>query len=257
MPTSDGTPKIPYDAAGRSEDSGEGSLFNLLAQTDFFYNKFEDDFRGDLLLDEYPAAKTNGASAAVTFTEHNAHGFLDFITGTANNGYAGQGVGLQWTGDRGILAEFLFTTPSSIADYKLEVGMADADDAAGMVNSKSGVTSTGTDYAVLIYDTAEDSTTELIHAKAGTTAAVSNTDFVLAVSTLYYVTFRIDGDNVKASIQGLTGTPTARYEFANATAAAGIEGATALTPWFFTQARAGSASKTTPLSKWRVLEPAY
>lgn len=257
MATSDGTPRIPYPAAGLSEETGEGSLFNLLAPNDFFYNTFVDDFRGDEKFGLYPAAKTNGTSAAVTFTEHNAHGFLDFITGTDNAGYAGQGLGLQYTGDRGILGEFLFTTPASIANYKFEVGFSDADDDAGAVATKATPTSTATDYAVLVYDTADDSSLQLIHAKAGVTAAVEDTNFTLAVSTLYYVTFRIIGDDVKATIRGLTGTPSAEFTYANAVAAAGIEGGTALTPWFFTQARAGTASKTTPLSKWRTIEPAF
>lgn len=261
---SDGTPTIPYGSGGKAwgEGGGVGPFFDLVAPNDFFYNVFTDDFRGDALRDEYPAAKTNGTSAAVTFTEHNEHGFLDFVTGTDNAGYAGQGVGLQWTGDRGVLMEFLFTTPSSLATYKLELGAADADDAAGMVNAKVTPTFTGTDLAVICFDTASgDTTTQLIHAKAGAGAAVTfadgSTNFALAVSTLYYATVRIDGDNVYATITGLTGTPSKTFMAANATAGAGIEGGTALTPWFFTQARAGAASKTTPLSKWRVIEPAW
>ncbi len=259
MSASDGTPLIPFETLNTAENiaGGLGDMFNLLAGNDFAYNLWEDDFRGDTLLAEYPAAATNGASAAVTFTEHNNHGFLDFITGTALNGRAGQGVGLQWTGDRGCLAEFLFTTPSSIADFKFECGWADSDAAAGMVLDKGNITGTGTDYAVLVYDTDDNGATDLQHAKGGTDVAVENATFILAVSTLYYVTLRIDVDNVRATIQGLTGTPSAKFTYANATADAGIEGATALTPWFFVQSRSDSASKTIPFRKWRMTEPAY
>ena len=259
--SSDGTPTVPYGTGGkllRAVPSTISPLYDLLAQNAFEFKHWEDNFEGDQLKAEYPAAKTNGASAAVTFTEHNAQGFLDLVTGTANDGYAGQGVGLQWTGDRGMLAEFLFTTPASLADFKLEVGVSDADDDAGAVATKSATppTATATDFAVLCYDVDDDSLLTLIHAKTGTVAAVE-TGFTLQVSTVYYVAIRVTGDNVQATIRGLSGTPGAEVTVANATAAAGIEGGSALTPWFFAQARAGSASKTVPLHKWAVTWPAW
>lgn len=260
--SADGTPSPQLNPTGGlvERHAPIGDERSLWTQGDFFFSQWEDDFYGDALNARYPDAKTNGTSAAVTFTEHNLHGFLDFITGTDNAGYAGQGVGLQWSGDRGLLFEFLFTTPSSLADFKLEFGIADADDVAGMVDAKVTPTGNGTDYAVLVFDTASgDTTTDLIHAKGGTDVAGvgSGTDFVLAVSTTYYATLAADGDNVRATIRGLSGTPTALFEWANDVGDAGIEGGTAVTPWFFTQARAGAASKTTPLRKWRTSEPVW
>ncbi len=258
--SADGTPSPQLLPTGGlvERHAAVGDERTLWTQGDFFFSQWEDDFYGDTLNARYPGSKTNGASAAVTFTEHNLHGFLDFITGTDNLGYAGQGVGLQWSGDRGLLFEFLFTTPPSLADYKLEFGIADADDAAGMVDAKVTPTGTGTDYAVLIFDTASgDTNTDLVHAKGGTDVSVANDDFVLAISTLYYATLVAEGDNVRATIQGLSGTPTAKFEYSNVTGNAGIEGGTAVTPWFFTQTRAGTASKTTILRKWRTSEPVW
>lgn len=257
---SDGTPTIPHGSglAAQRVDGGFGGRYDLDALNDFLMNIWEDNFIGDALRGEYPAAKTNGASAAVTFTAGNDQGWLDLITGTDNDGYAGQAMSdMLWTGDRGLLAEFLFETPSSLATYKLEVGVADSTAQAGMVNSKSGVTSTGTDYAVLIYDSAHNSALDLYHAKAGVTVAVENSNLVLAVSTLYYVAVRIVGDNVMFEIRGLSGTPNSTTQYANVAAAAGIEGGTDITPWIFTQSRAGSASRTTKLYKWRAVWPAY
>ncbi len=254
MAVSDGTPKLPGPSGGLSGlNLLDGPLRDLLKQSDFFTNVFEDTFRGDALDAKYPAAKTNGASAAVTFTEHNVQGFLEFVTGTDSEGYAGQGLGLQYTGDRGVLAEFLFETPSSIATYKFEVGMSDADNDAGGVSGKSGPTMTAGDFACMVFDTADNTETDLITVKgAGTPAAAENALFVLAASTIYYVTIQIIGDDVLATIQGLSGTPTAKFTYANLIAGGGIEGGTALTPWFFTQARTGSASRTTKLYKYRM-----
>lgn len=256
---SDGTPTLPGPTGNLATllSGGFGGRYNLDALNDFLFKKFEDGFYGDVLTTLYPAAKTNGASAAVTFTAGNDQGWLDLITGTDNDGYAGQAMtDVLHTGDRGLLAEFLIETPASLANYKLEVGVADAPDASGMVNSKSAATATGTDFAVLCFDTAHNSALDLIHAKAGTVARVTG-DLTLAVSSLYYVSCRVVGDDVMFEIQGLAGTSHSKVTYANATAAAGIEGGTDITPWVFTQTRAGSASKTTKLMKWRSVWPAY
>ncbi len=256
---SDGTPTVPYWSGGKlgqAVTSERGPMADLLAQNDFLYNVLEDDFRGDALRAWYPIAKTNGASAAVTFTEHNTEGFIDLITGTANNGYAGQGIGTSWNGDRGILAEFLFLTPSSLADFKFEVGLPDADNLAGAVNDKNAESVNMTDGAVLVYDSNDDSNLTLIHAKGGVVDAV-DLSMTLTVSTRYYVAFRVTDDNVQVMIRGLTGTPSAEEVVSNLVASAGVEGGTDLTPWMFSQARAGSASKALRWYKWRVTEPAW
>jgi hypothetical protein len=259
---SDGTPKVPFWSGGKTLQAAGGGPGNpladlLVAGHDFYYNAFEDDFRGDALNAIYPAAKTNGTAAAVTFTEHN-NGKLEFVTGTDDNGYAGQGLGLQYNGDRGILAEFLVTLPSSLADFKFEVGLTDADDDAGAVDVKATPTATATDFAVVCYDSDDDSTLQLIHAKAGSVAAV---EFSLtpAVSTQYHIAIRVVGDDVKAMVKsvGTAGTGAREEVVANGTAGAGLEGGNDLTPWVFAQARAGSASKTLDLNKWRVVEPSW
>mgnify|MGYP006408848739 FL=1 len=68
---------------------------NLWAPSSFDYNKFEDAFGGDAIDARYPAAKTNGTSAAVTHTEHTVNGGISLVTGTADDGYAGQGYGMN------------------------------------------------------------------------------------------------------------------------------------------------------------------
>lgn len=255
----DGTPTVPYWSGGklaRAVTSERGPMADLLAQNDFLYNVLEDDFRGDALRAWYPPAKTSGASAAVTFTEHNTEGFIDLVTGVDNLGYAGQGVGTSWNGDRGILAEFLFLTPSSLADFKFEVGLPDTDDLAGAVDDKNAESVNMTDGAVLVYDSNDDSKLTLIHAKGGAVGAV-DLAMTLAVSTRYYAAFRVTDDNVEVMIRGLAGTPSAEETVANATASAGVEGGTDLTPWMFAQARAGAANKTLRWFKWRITEPAW
>ena len=145
--TADGTPTPAFPRGGLLERfvPGRGDLRDLLAPNDFFNNVFVDDFRGDTLNAFYPAAATSGASAAVTFTEHNIHGWIDLVSGTDINGRAGQGLGLQYSGDRGVLLEFLVQTPADIANFKMEVGVSDIDSAAGVVDTKQTPTVNVTD----------------------------------------------------------------------------------------------------------------
>lgn len=263
---SDGRLPVPYWSGGKSfmAGGGFGHMFNMLARGDFLYNYDHDTFIGDTLRTLYPAAKTNGTSAAVTFTAGNENGYLELISGTDNDGYAGQAMSDPvYTGDRGLLAEFVIRTPSSLATCKIEVGVTDtAADDAGAVNVKATPTVRATDCAVFVFDTAHDSNLSLVHAKAGTAAAVVATNFVLTASTYYYVAFRVVGDDVKAMIRGLTdtgavGTPTAEFTLANAAAAAGLEGGNKITPWVFVQSRSASASRTLRLYKWRTTWPAF
>jgi len=218
----------------------------LYIPNSFDYDVFEDKFWGDALQGEYPAAKTNGTSAAVTFTEHNLNGFLAFVSGTADDGYAGQGMGLQFTGDRGVLGEFIIKTPAAVTTMKFEVGFTDADDDAGAVNAKSTPTNTATDFAVFIVDTDDDVNIAAISCIGGTETATQDIQAV-AASTTYRFGVRIDGDNTLYTINGVV---VAEHP-------AAIQGGNALTPWVFCQARAGSASRTIQLHKWRCIQPAY
>lgn len=225
---------------------GYGDTPNLLKFSSFDYDVFEDKFWGDLLRDEYPAAKTNGTSAAVTLTEHAANGYVDLISGTTDNGYAGQGLGLQFTGDRGVLAEFIVRTPAAITTMKFEVGLSDADDDAGAINIKATPSFTATDTAVFVVDTDDDANIAFISANNGNGTATQDIQ-ALAASTTYRLAVRVEGDSCEAFING---TQVAGHD-------SGIEGGSALTPWAFAQARAGSASRTLQLHKWRVTQPAY
>ena len=228
------------------QKTSSGFARNLWIPSSFDYDIFEDKFWGDALDGIYPSAKTSGTAAAVTFTEHNVNGYLEFVTGTTDDGYAGQGMGLQFTGDRGILAEFLWTTPATITTMKFEVGLSDADDDAGAINLKTTPTFTATDCAVFVVDTDDDANIAFITAIGGAGVAVQDI-MALAASTTYRFAIRVEGNSVSAWINGT------RVDGGNQT----IEGGSALTPWAFIQARAGTASRTCQLNKWKVTQPAY
>ncbi len=219
----------------------------------FDYDVDEDAFKGDALNVQYPGSKTNGAGAAVTFTEHSTGGFLLMDAGSADDGYAGQGKGLQYNGDIGILFEAIVEIPTTLGSIKFEVGLSDADDIAGAVLDKAAVTNTATDYAVFVYDSDDNTSLAFQSGKGGTDVQTDGAENrAIAIDTKFLVAIRVVGDNVEA-YWGIGG---AIRRVAIHGGNAGIEGGTDLTPWFFCQNRDGN-QHTMRVHKWRVTQPAY
>ena len=252
-------PPVPFPTAGliRQNTGGAGWRRDLWTPNAFDYNVFEDNFWGASLNVLYPAAKASGGT--VTFTEHNNHGFLEFKSGSNNDEYAGQGLGLQFTGDRGFLAEFLVKVPASVADFKFEVGVTDDDSSdAGVVTLKQASPTVKADEAaVLVFDTDDDTTFSMVSVKAGGTAvekAVTKIGSAVA-SRVYIIAMRVvptDYVELYMSEVGAGAGPMQRV----AAQALALEGSVALTPWVFCQTRTGG-EKILELHKWRVTEPAF
>ena len=239
-------PRIGYPTDGLVDKMGYKRESELHISNSFDHDDWTDGFFGDALDAQYPAAKTNGTSAAVTLTEHSANGFLQLVTGTANDGYAGQGFGMNWTGDRGVLMQAIITTPAAITTWKWECGVSDADDDAGAVNVKATPNATAADYGVFVYDTDDDTSIAFHSAKAGTITATEGIT-TCVVDTTYRLAVRVTGDNITAYINGEV---VAEH-------GGGIEGGSGITPWAFSQARAGSASRILKLNRWGMNQPAY
>ncbi|MCA9856743.1 MAG: hypothetical protein KC458_05650 [Dehalococcoidia bacterium] len=241
---------IPKPTAGIIDrvGVGRGLMADLLAASPFDLITHDFVFMGDTMPAEIVTA-TNGTSAALTPTATTSRG-LGLVTGTDDNGYAGIGTALAFKGDLGVLAEFLLEIPSTKTTLKFEAGLTDALGDAGAVNAKGAgpTTATATDFAVFVHDTDDDANLATVSAKGGT--VVENQDLVaVAGSDKLYLAVRAIDDNVEFFYAQNQTRSLTRIGHGGG---AGIEGGSALTPWVFAQARAGSASRTVTVLRMRV-----
>lgn len=222
-------PKMP---ARWSEDfkaaaAASAALRDLLKLHDPRFQGEVTHFLGDALPGEWAAAATNGISAAVTVAASQ----LTLTTGTTDNGYAGQPFGLFFKGDNGIFMESMQAL-DVLTTSKIEVGLTDALADAGAVNVKATPSATATDFGVLCRDTDDDTSLDLITQKATGVAKAATGLHTVATATNFKSVFRVENDVIQAILEnkqvGGDGP---------------IEGGTLLTPWWFAQARAGSASR--------------
>lgn len=193
------------------------------------YTTVFDHFLGDVIADQYPAAVTNGTSAAVTVATNQ----LIMTTGTDDNGYAGQAYGLFWKGDNGIYFEAAQSLSSVATGIKYEVGLTDAVGDAGAVNSKASPSGTADDFCVLILDTDDNAQWDIISEldNGGPVADAENV-FTAVGGTIFRTEFRMQDDFVSVFVNGaFVGDGS-------------CQGGDLMTPWMFTQARAGTDSRT-------------
>jgi hypothetical protein len=198
------------------------------------YHTLYTHWMGDVVPDEWPAAKTNGTSAAVSVagTAGSTTSVLRMVSGTDDNGYAGQGYYQHWKAGNGLYMACALIMPAAVTDLKIEVGLTDSSADAGAINAKATPTATADDAVVLILDTDDNAEFDLLQIAATTPAAAVENVKTLVGGTTYTFEFVGSGSMIAAYIDGAhvgTGTLTSTV---------------ALTPWVFCQARAVSTSKT-------------
>jgi hypothetical protein len=211
----------------------------LLTLVDPAYEVVYTHFLGDALPGEWASAKTNGTAAAVTVASSK----LTCTAGTDDNGYAGQAMALHWSGDKGFYFES-FQALDTITSSKIEVGVTDAVDDAGAVATKATPTATAGDFVVLVRDTDDNAEFDLISLKSGGSATANAENvYTVAAATNFRTEFRGQNDAVAVFVNK------------NHVGAGAIEGGNAITPWFFTQARAGSADRVGTAEYWVMVGP--
>lgn len=183
-------------------------------------------FLGDALTAEWATAATNGTAAAVTVASSQ----LTCTSGTDNDGYAGQGFGLFWTGDAGVYFESEQAL-DVITTVKLEVGLTDATGDAGAVNVKATPTGTADDFCVVVFDTDDNTQMDIIsELDNGGPAANAENIHTLVAATNFTTQFIAQNDVVSVKIGS-------SYSNTLVAGSGSMQGGDSVTPWWFSQTR--------------------
>ena len=218
-----------YLRAMRRAAIASDAIRNMLLVYHPNYETVWDPFLGDLIRDEYAAAKTNGTSAAVSVASSQ----LTLTTGTDSDGYAGQGYGLFWTGDNGYYMESAQAI-NSVADDKFEVGVTDVTSDAGAINAKATPTFTATDCAILVLDSTDNAEFDLLSQDTSGGAANVEDVYTVVGGTIFRTEFVGQNDKVAVFVNGN-----------HAGADANCQGGVSITPWWFAQTRTTSSKVAT------------
>ena len=174
----------------------------------------------------YPA--TAGTGTEVIQLAGGVGGTLTLTTGANANDSAGQGVGLHWSGD----TNFYFAARvklDTLASSIIEVGMTDAtNDDAGAVATKATPTFTATDCAVFVRDTTDDTNLTFV-SNGGTTDANADWSGTVVADTYLFIEIVGSGDT------SATGNFVSGYVNGQLVGSGHINGASALTPWFYVE----------------------
>lgn len=263
MPATDFLPRRLYNAFSRAGALSDGLKGIIALQGNPEYVSFWDDFTGTRS-GTWPAgtpyAATVGTNTEVIGITQARGGTMTVTTAAADGDSAGQGFGLNWSGDDG----FYFIAKlkiSRITLSKLEIGMTDAVGDDGAVALKSGPTFTATDCALFVFDRTDDAEVTFM-SNGGTTDAnkdadglLGAVDFDIAADT-YFIVEIVGMGPTTATGASTTGDNVAGYINGQYVGSGNINGASALTPWVYTETLAGaSALVTVTVDFWGVVGP--
>ena len=198
-------------------------LLNFLGD-DWQFDK--DHFWGDALDVRYHAGINSGSgSAAPAINSNGEGGEMILDAGTADDGYSGFAIDLNWRGDQGALfvARFKINVATTV---KFEMGWTDLETNVGVANVLDTPTAVATDGAVIIGDIDDTANIQVFGVKAGTLAGKSEPG--LAFDTDYHTyALALADDDAIAFIDGI--------EYGRITNA--LEGGNPISPTLFVQNR--------------------
>ena len=252
MPAVDFLPRKLFNAFSRLGLASEPLKGLLALQGNPEYVGFWDDFigtRGGTWPASTPYAATTGTGTEVIGITQAVGGTMTLTTGANADDSAGQGLGLNWSGDRG----FYFVCRAklnTITDAKFEIGMTDdeAGDDTGEVATKATPTFNATDCALFAFDTVDDTNVTFVSNGGTTDANADATAFTLAADT--YFVMEIVGKGPTDT----TGDNVAGYINGQLVGSGNINGASPLTPWVYVETNT-TATRTLTVDYWGVIGP--
>jgi hypothetical protein len=195
-----------------------------------------------------PYAATVGTGTEVIGLTQAVGGVMTLTTGATDGNTAGQGFGLNWSGDRG----FYFIARCKvdrITLMKFEIGMTDAVDDDGAVAVKATPTFTATDCALIVFDRTDDANATFV-SNGGTTDGNADWTGTIAADTYFVV------EIVGKGPTDTTGDNVAGYINGQLVGSGNINGASPLTMWAYTETLAGaSATVTLSVDYWGCVGP--
>lgn len=143
---------------------------------------FEDEFWRTLDTDTWALNTSSGASAASwAHSPTLPNGQIEGDAGTDDNEDVQMlSVGTCWTIDQRPVLMTRLEPRTAITGNKFEVGFADADAALGQVLVKDTPTSTGVNYCVVVRDTNDDTSIDMV--VDGSTPTISSSNLVAGTS---------------------------------------------------------------------------
>jgi hypothetical protein len=207
----------------------------------FNVSGFEDDFQGDTLSGTYQSTASGTAAAAAAISTGVVNGAILLNAGTDNAGYSDLSWGLHYQGALNAIYVARFTIPL-LTTRKFEIGFTDvlSGTDAGAVNVKATPTFRADNAAVLCFDTADDTTLQLMGVKATVVATVAEFSTALEAATYYYFGVALFEDNARGFLLDANGYLLEEEVIENC-----VTSTTLLTPWLFVQNRAGNQGSMT------------
>ena len=196
-----------------------------------------------------PYAATVGTGTEVIGITQAVGGVMRLTTGAAGSDSAGQGFGLNWSGDRGFYFIARCKLSTRITNVKFEIGMTDAVDDDGAVAIKATPTFTATDCAVFVFDRTDDAEVTFVSNGGTTDANADATDFDIVNDTYFVVEIVCKGPT------DTTGDNVAGYINGQLIGSGNINGARPLTIWAYVEDLANSAATGFDVDYWGCVGP--
>jgi len=251
MPAVDFLPRRLYNAFSRTGFASDPLKGLISLQRNPEYVSAWDDFTGTRS-GTWPAgtpyAATVGTGTEVIGLTQAVGGTMTLTTGTGGSDTAGQGYGLNWSGDRGFYFITRMKMATRITNVKFETGMTDSVSDNGAVDVKATPTFTATDCAIAVFDTTEDSAVTFA-SNGGASDANADWDGTLASNTYIVV------EMVGSGATDTTGDNVACYINGALVGAGNIGGDAPLTPWWYIEDLAQSAATVLTVDYWGCVGP--
>lgn len=225
---------------------GRGFLAQLALEQSNDVIVYREDFLGDAIPDEVQGVANGVGAAAPAIVADAVDGQILLDAGTANDGYSGFSLSRTCTAERKpVFTARVKITDAGLAGFKLEVGLTDAHDDAGIVNVLATPTFTATDAVAFVIDDDDTALPQFVGVDSGTAATKvepaalvlhqADGDQLPQTGEWFTVTIALDQNG---SARLLVASDDGRYHYDSDWQSGFVTPTVQLTPWVFVQNRA-------------------